>query len=147
MKGNKIFLIDGRFLESMATGVDRYAFETIKELDRICGDAGFEVRLLVPDTVKSEHADTAAVVDAFSNIRVYYVKRGSRWTQVTFALHAWKMGAVPVNLCNEVSVMAPKGIVCLHDTCYADCPESSRKTKLSGSLVYTGELPKKRRLF
>lgn len=115
----RTFLIDGRFLESMSTGIDRYAAETIKELDKICGKK--DIRILVPDTVRGTDSEGDRLVSRLKNIRVVYAKRGKHWTQVTFALNTWRMLAVPVTLCNEVAEYAPKGIICLHDVCYRDC--------------------------
>jgi glycosyltransferase involved in cell wall biosynthesis len=118
---NQHFLVDGRFLSSLSTGVDRYAFETLKELDKICG--GLDVSILVPESVRTAKPDVDGIIQGWENIRVTYSGREKRWTQVTFAMKARLMGAIPVNLCNEVSLLAPRGIVCLHDVCYADCPE------------------------
>ncbi len=138
---SKRFLVDGRFLESMATGVDRYAFETIKELDKICG--GTDISILVPDTVKNAASDAAKAASGLKNIRVIYAKRTGMWTQGIFAFYALKMRAVPVNLCNEVSVLAPDGIVCLHDTCYADCPEFFPKEETEWFLKIYGRIARK----
>lgn len=116
--GTKKFLIDGRFLENPGTGVDRYAFETIKELDKVSGD--LNISILVPENVKDKPQNS--VLENFKNIKVIYSKCTKMWTQVVFASNCILRGRIPVNLCNEVSVLAPKGIVCLHDTCYADYP-------------------------
>lgn len=118
---SKRFLIDGRFLESMSTGVDRYACETIKELDKIC--AGVDISILVPSGIRRSNTPAAQIAASLKNIKVIYAGSRGMWTQGVFAMHALLQRAVPVNLCNEVSVMAPGGIVCLHDVCYADCPE------------------------
>lgn len=117
---NRKFLVDGRFLEFFGTGVGRYAFETIKELDKIAD--GMDISILVPKTASADDK-IQEVLNGFSNIKVIYTKYTKMWTQVVFAGYALTMKAVPVNLCNEVSVLAPKGIVCLHDTCYADYPQ------------------------
>lgn len=102
--------MDGRFLVSRSTGVDRYAYEILKELDRLCAD--LDIALLVPAGV-----DT---LPQYQNIRVIQSHFSRFWTQGVFAVHARIRRAVPVNLCNEVSVLAPRGIVALHDVCYAE---------------------------
>lgn len=117
----KRFLVDGRFLSSMATGVDRYAFETLNELDKICGEQ--DIRILVPESVKTTKPETFQAIENWKNIKVLYSSKEKGWTQVVFALKARLLNAIPINLCNEVSTFARKGIVCLHDVCYADCPE------------------------
>ncbi len=109
MKKRK-FLIDGRFLASMSTGVDRYADRTLKELDKIC--AGMNISILVPSNAK--------VQPEYKNIKIIHSHFSRFWTQIVFAVNALVRRAVPVNLCNEVSVFAPKGICALHDVCYAE---------------------------
>lgn len=105
----KKYLIDGRFLCSMSTGVDRYASEILREFDKIC--EGLNVSILVPKGVKAPD---------YKNIKVIKSHFNKMWTQVVFALNARLRNAVPINLCNEVSVLAPKGITALHDVCYAE---------------------------
>ena len=36
MRSKKKYLIDGRFLNSMTTGIDRYAYQLLECLDKIC---------------------------------------------------------------------------------------------------------------
>ena len=45
------YLIDGRFLASMKTGIDRYAYQIINELDKICD--GLDISILVPGNAQS----------------------------------------------------------------------------------------------
>lgn len=104
------YLIDGRFLSSMSSGVDRYAYQILNELDKIC--SGRDISILVP-------ADAKEVPD-YRNIKVIISQKTKYWTQVVFGSFACLHGMTPVNLCNEVSMTAPKGIVCLHDVCYAE---------------------------
>lgn len=104
------FLIDGRFLASNSTGIDRYALESIKELDLIC--QSLDISILVPGNVEK--------IPQYKNIKIIKSKHILCWTQLVFAIYARKMRAIPVNLCNEVSLLAPKGIVCLHDVCYQE---------------------------
>lgn len=110
MRSKKKYLIDGRFLNSMTTGIDRYAYQLLACLDKIC--KGLDIAILVPANAKE--------IPAYKNIRVIVKKRTRFWTQLVFGLYARLHGRIPVNLCNEASVLAPKGIVCLHDVCYAE---------------------------
>ncbi len=107
------YLIDGHFLSSMSTGIDRYAFQILRELDRICED--LTIAILVPKDAKE--------VPQYKNITVIQSNQYRHWTQVVFGMYARIHGYIPVNLCNEVSVLARKGIVCLHDVCYAESEE------------------------
>ena len=110
MRSKKKYLIDGRFLNSMTTGIDRYAYQLLACLDKIC--KGLDIAILVPANAKE--------IPAYKNIRVIVKKRTRFWTQLVFGPYARLHGRIPVNLCNEASVLAPKGIVCLHDVCYAE---------------------------
>lgn len=107
---NKKFLIDGRFLASQSTGIDRYAMEILKELDKVCSDV--DISILVPAN--------AIMIPDYKNIKIIKSKWSKWWTQGVFAYHAKKMKAMPINLCNEISTHAPDSIVCLHDVCYAE---------------------------
>jgi glycosyltransferase involved in cell wall biosynthesis len=106
----KKYLIDGRFLSSMSTGVDRYAYQILKEFDAICKD--INISILVPSNAKE--------IPEYKNIKVIQSKQYKFWTQVVFASYACFHGMTPINLCNEASSFAPSGIVCLHDVCYAE---------------------------
>jgi glycosyltransferase involved in cell wall biosynthesis len=106
------YLVDGRFLASMSTGVDRYAYQILRELDKICTS---DVSILVPQDAKE--------VPEYKNIKVIQSKRSRFWTQGVFGSYALFHGMTPVNLCNEAAWLAPKGIACLHDVCYAESSE------------------------
>jgi glycosyltransferase involved in cell wall biosynthesis len=106
------YLVDGRFLASMSTGVDRYAYQILRELDKICTA---DVSVLVPGNAKE--------VPKYRNIKVIQSGKSRFWTQGVFGSYALFHGMTPVNLCNEAAWLAPKGIVCLHDVCYAESSE------------------------
>lgn len=101
--------MDGCFLAVRSTGIGRYGYEIMKELDALSAD--LDIAILVPSGVQQPN---------YRNIRVIQSHFSSFWTQGVFALHARLSGAIPVNLCNEASVLAPKGITALHDVCYAE---------------------------
>ena len=65
MRSKKKYLIDGRFLNSMTTGIDRYAYQLLACLDKIC--KGSDIAILVPANAKE--------IPAYKNIRVI-VKNG-----------------------------------------------------------------------
>lgn len=60
MRSKKKYLIDGRFLNSMTTGIDRYAYQLLACLDKIC--KGSDIAILVPANAKE--------IPAYKNIRV-----------------------------------------------------------------------------
>lgn len=107
------YLIDGRFLASMSTGIDRYAYQVLSYLDSICED--LDISILVPGSVRE--------IPAYQNIKVIQSKKERCWTQLVYGGYARIHRMIPINLCNEVSVIARKGIVCLHDVCYAETPD------------------------
>lgn len=110
----KKYLIDGRFLASMSTGVDRFAYQILSEFDKLYdrNASDYEVSILVPANAKE--------VPAYKNIRVIKSKRNRFWTQIVYGGYARFHRMIPINLCNEASVIAPKGITALHDVCYAE---------------------------
>ena len=65
MRSKKKYLIDGRFLNSMTTGIDRYAYQLLACLDKIC--KGLDIAILVPANAKE--------IPAYKNIRVIVKKR------------------------------------------------------------------------
>lgn len=104
------YCIDGRFLAQMSSGVDRYAYNIVLALDKICG--GKDIEIVIPPDVKD--------IPDYKNIRKVVMRSSKMWTQGVFGFYARRTGRIPVNLCNEVSLIAPRGIVCLHDVCYAE---------------------------
>lgn len=70
MRSKKKYLIDGRFLNSMTTGIDRYAYQLLACLDKIC--KGSDIAILVPANAKE--------IPAYKNIRVIVKKRTRFWT-------------------------------------------------------------------
>ncbi len=109
----KRYLIDGRFLLSMKTGIDRYAYQITKELDKICEDC--DISILVPNSTP--------VMPEYRHIQTIRIRLEKWWTQVAFGGYARIHRMVPINLCNEASTIAKNGIVCLHDVCYAETKE------------------------
>lgn len=103
----------------MTTGVDRYAYQILRELDKIV--TGMDISILVPSNAK--------IIPEYKNITVIKSKRSRFWTQVVFASFTRIHGMIPINLCNEVSVGAKKGIVAIHDVFYAEDPDKYPQIK------------------
>ena len=108
-------VINGRFLVHKVTGVERYAREIIRELDKIVEQGQIEVA--VPPEVNEW--------PSYQNIAVIKVGRwhGRLWEQLSFPIYVAKQGAISLNLCNSSPVLSP-GIVCIHDVKIKAVPEA-----------------------
>jgi glycosyltransferase involved in cell wall biosynthesis len=112
--------INGRFVTQSITGVQRYAQEIVRALDRLlCEDhrlaRGLEVQLLVPPD-GTDDLDLRA-------IRLKSVGRvkGHLWEQTVLPRHV--RGGL-VSLCNTGPLAARKHIVCIHDLNTRSFPSS-----------------------
>lgn len=108
-------VINGRFLVHKVTGVERYAREIVRELDKIVEQGQIEVA--VPPEVNEW--------PSYQNIAVIKVGRwhGRLWEQLSFPIYVAKLGAISLNLCNSSPLLSP-GIVCIHDVKIKAVPES-----------------------
>lgn len=114
-KYNKI-VINGRFLSQKLTGVQRYALEITKSLDKLSQN-DFLIELAVPCSVQN--------IPELKNIKVVQVgkKSGIIWEQTELARYLKKSKALGLHLCNSVPFLCPKGIVCVHDITYKVNPQ------------------------
>lgn len=123
----KLIIINGRFLEQKITGVQRYALEITKALDDLFveGDNCF---IAVPGNIEQNK------IPAFSHIHVIRLGRrgGIVWEQWNFAWYCIFHRAFNVNFCNAVPLLAPHGLVCIHDITYKANPQfvTTKKLKL-----------------
>ena len=101
------YIIDGSFLYGHIKGVQRYARQITKELDKYMADKPYEVEIAVPE-IDSE--GTSAEINSYkthyNNIKIVILagKSGRMWEQFTFQRYVDKQKAKPVYLCNEVSL-------------------------------------------
>ena len=108
------YIIDGSFLYGHIKGVQRYARQITKELDKYMADKPYEVEIAVPE-IDSE--GTSAEINSYkthyNNIKIVILagKSGRMWEQFTFQRYVDKQKAKPVYLCNEVSLFMKNGIV------------------------------------
>ena len=103
-------VINGKFFSQKVTGVQRYAREILKELDK----------LLTPDSDYVVLVDKYAVdIPAYRNIKVKQSGHfsGNVWEQLSLPLYVLKHGAVCVNLCNMAPILTPH-VVVIHDVSY-----------------------------
>ncbi|MGH6762241.1 MAG: glycosyltransferase family 4 protein [Phyllobacterium sp.] len=113
-------MINGRFLAQPMTGVQRYAHEIVRGLDRLVAEEhalarDLEFELLVPPEAK-----TSIELDRIP-IRPVGSSQGHRWEQTVLPLHA--QGGL-LSLCNTGPVAVRKQIVCIHDVNTRAFPQS-----------------------
>ena len=116
--------LNGRFLEQKLTGVQRFALESIKELDNLLssdksGSISVPFILAVSNNVKSEN------IPQLKNIQIekFGKLKGIPWAQLEFSRFIRQRKALGVHLCNAVPLFEPRGIVCIHDISYKIHPE------------------------
>lgn len=104
------YVIDGLFLVQKLTGIQRYAKEICEELDKLIKKD--EVEILIPS-----YSET---VPAYQNIRIvkYGERKGRMWEQIDLMNYLKKTKSQGVFLTNELPLLYPKGIACIHDISY-----------------------------
>ncbi|HTH61519.1 MAG TPA: glycosyltransferase family 1 protein [Paraburkholderia sp.] len=114
--------INGRFLGRPATGVDRFAFETVRAIDQLfaAGDpivAGLYAELVVPETLGS-------LTNPFTHIPFREARGagGMRWEQVSLPRAA--NGSLLLNLCNSGPLFCRRQVTVLHDAAPVRMPQS-----------------------
>lgn len=124
MKEYDFIFINGRFLEQKLTGVQRFAYETVKSIDNLLSENKFEqlknkIFLCLPSDVDESK------LSFLKNIKIRKSKKrtGILWEQTIFARDIKKNHALGLHLCNAVPFLQKKGIVCLHDITYTIHPE------------------------
>lgn len=106
--------INGRFLARRQTGQERFAKETILELDKIAKKN--EYILVVPMEAKE--------TIKLNNIKIvkYGKSKSHLWEQLDFLVYLKKNHMISLNLCTIQPLLAP-GYVCIHDIIYKTNPE------------------------
>lgn len=123
-KYNFIF-INGKFLEQKLTGVQRFAYETVKEIDQLIFEnpdfAAFKGKIFL--CIPSDVDETK--LSFLKNIKIRKAKKGKGifWEQTHFANDIRKNKALGLHLCNTIPFLQKRGIVCLHDITYTIHPE------------------------
>lgn len=103
----KKFVIDGIFLTKQVTGIQRYAIEITKELDKLITDE--DISLLVPESYNR--------IFPLQNIPIIkYGKRGGRsWEQTNLPEYLKKEKAEGLFFENTIPLSYRKGVVVIHD--------------------------------
>jgi glycosyltransferase involved in cell wall biosynthesis len=115
-------VINGRFLGRRATGVDRFAFETIRALDQLVElrdplVAGLSTEIVVPEAL-------AGMPNPFRHIGLRASGKGGglRWEQL--ALPQAACGRLLLNLCNSGPLLYRRQVTVLHDAAPTRVPDS-----------------------
>ena len=98
--------INGSFLFGRITGMERFAWEVIKELDDLCDNGQYEI--IVPRKAKK--------VPNLNKIRIvrFGYLRGLLWTLIDFQLYILTHNSLALSLNSIVPIIRP-GYVCIHD--------------------------------
>lgn len=127
MKKYNCVVINGKFLTQKITGVQRFALESIKALDKIVSKDNNFI-LAVPSEVDFTPLGT------LQNISIEKVgrKTGILWEQTELSNFIKQKKALGLHLCNAVPLLHPKGICCIHDISYKIHPEfiTTKKHKI-----------------
>ncbi|WP_028231480.1 glycosyltransferase family 4 protein [Paraburkholderia mimosarum] len=115
-------LINGRFLGRRATGVDRFAIETIRAIDQLLelSDplvAGLRAEIVVPEAL-------GGMANAFRHVGLRASGKGGglRWEQL--ALPKAARGRLLLNLCNSGPLLYRHQVTVLHDAAPTRVPDS-----------------------
>jgi glycosyltransferase involved in cell wall biosynthesis len=111
---SKSIVINGKFLTQKTTGVQRFALEIVRELDKIVGTTEIW-ELAVPFGCK-QYIDLERI-----KVRQVGLLKGILWEQVSLALYALRKRALCVSLCNMHPLLAPH-VVAIHDASFKANP-------------------------
>lgn len=147
MKKYKCIIINGRFLAQKITGVQRYALETVKELDKIASQLPLSTILAVPGDSNINYINLKSI-----KISIVGKLSGIKWEQIELANFIRKNNALGLHLCNSIPLISPKGIVCIHDITYKINPQfittkQLKMTRLWNLLQYRIGLKKSIHIF
>lgn len=98
--------INGRFLSQPESGVQRYAEQVVRGLDRIAAQSGAAFELLCPPESRSINAPHISQ-------RIVGRGGGHRWEQWDFARAAWR--GVALSLAMSGPLFHPRQLVVIHD--------------------------------
>lgn len=131
-------IINGRFLTHRVTGVERYAHEICKALDK-CSDEN-EYILAVPPEVSE--------IPYYNNIKIVKVGKlhDRLWEHVSFPRYVAKQKGISLNLCNVAPLSNP-GIVCIHDVKIKARPQDfSKKFLLWYNILFNNETKRAKKI-
>ena len=115
---NNLIIINGRFLSRSMTGVDRFASEIVRELDKVMSKRcvlALPRNARLPEGGKVGEKSWSSRLE-LKNIEIRRVGflTGNLWEQIELPLYAKWRGGTLLNLCNSVPLLKPD-VVCIHD--------------------------------
>lgn len=118
MENYNCVVINGKFLSQKITGVQRFALESIKALDKLVLKQNKFI-LAIPSEID------ISILGNLTNIEIVRLgkKKGIFWEQFELSKYIKKNKALGIHLCNAVPIFQPKGICCIHDISYKSHPE------------------------
>ncbi|WP_086476180.1 glycosyltransferase family 4 protein [Arenibacter amylolyticus] len=113
-----MIVINARFLTQPISGVQRFAIEISKELNK----SGLPVVFVAPKNII--HHELAEELD------VKYIGgfKGHLWEQITLQKYVLRKNALLISFCNTAPLFIKKQIVTIHDLCFKIHPEWFSKT-------------------
>lgn len=110
----KKLIINGKFLTQRVTGVQRFSYEMLNELDKDIKDE--EVILVCPKNTEK--------IPKYMNIKVVKIGmlKGNLWEQISFPRYVSKEHGVALSLCNSAPLRNP-GYITIHDAKVKRHPE------------------------
>ena len=118
---NKHIYINGRFLLSPQTGVERFAYEICKALTSI----GVNFSIICP---KNGQINKAYNTDSFHIIR-YGIGRSHAWEQLVLPLYfIGKSNYIVISFTGLGSILIPNKIMTIHDLSFLENPKWFSKT-------------------
>ena len=104
------YVIDGLFLTQKITGIQRFAMEICKELDKLVKKD--EIELLIPNWCD--------ICLSFNNIKIvrFGKNNGRLWEQIDLKRYLKKNKKEGIFLTNELPLLYREGIICIHDISY-----------------------------
>lgn len=108
-----MIIINARFLTQPITGVQRFAIEISKELNK----SDLDVVFVAPCNII--HQDLANEL----NVKCIGTFKGHLWEQISLPKYVLKNNALLVSLCNTAPCFISNQIVTIHDLCFKVHPE------------------------
>lgn len=140
----KRYVINGLFMCEKMSGIQRYAVEILKRIDRMIPQSDIKMVLLIPfQPVEKWRPDNIRVIELkrhFSTLNKHV------WNLYQLPMYAVRNKAVTINMCNTAPV-SDAGIVCIHDIMYVTHPEFfSVRKKIVPEFYYHFETRNYRRM-
>ena len=113
-------IINGRFFSQRITGVQRFALEIVRELDKIVSDKNYE--LYIP-----KHCNVSLKLKNIKVKESNSIFNGILWDIFSYSSYVKREKGLSVNLCNGINLNKPS-IVCIHDVTYKANPDFFSRT-------------------